>query len=287
MWDNDSVFPKIESGYTFTPHKDDVFCNNFNIQTYNQDGKDSAILKIRYYDPPKLIFQHLSIKEKAKNIQVNRMRIGFIIDTLPLVDICETVERGGKVEFCEGVICRENFKISAFRKVIKKLYNLKRKYKSEKNDFKQGLLKLVMKSLYGVQIRKDITESYYCKSEIWMKTEYDENVFVYRQLSNENHMVKMKEDDGIDDDCDIKNTLPAHLRAFILSNSKRIMKKYIRKIEGFHTNNIACSDTDSLYIERKHWDDLDKAKLAVEKFVKARMTFKMMVLSMYCFYHQN
>ena len=37
----------------------------------------------------------------------------------------------------------------------------------------QGLVKLNMKSLYGVQIRRDINESYCCISETWMKTEFD------------------------------------------------------------------------------------------------------------------
>ena len=33
-----------------------------------------------------------------------------------------------------------------------------------------------MNSLYGVQIRNDINESYCCKPVHWMQTEYDENV---------------------------------------------------------------------------------------------------------------
>ena len=79
----------------------------------------------------------------------------------------------------------------------------------------QGLVKLVLNSLYGAQIRRDINESYSCKSETWMKTESDENVLDYWRLSNGNCIVKMKKDDGLDDDCDIKNTLPADLGAFI------------------------------------------------------------------------
>ena len=43
----------------------------------------------------------------------------------------------------------------------------------------QGLFKLIMNSLYGVQIRKDIDQSYKCKSQHWMGTEYDENVLDY------------------------------------------------------------------------------------------------------------
>ena len=47
-------------------------------------------------------------------------------------------------------------------------------------------------------------------------------------------IVKMKKDDGLDDDCDIKNTLLAHSGGFILSNSKRIMHNFIREINGFY-----------------------------------------------------
>ena len=102
----------------------------------------------------------------------------------------------------------------------------------------QGLVKLIMNSLYGVQIRKNIDQSYKCKSQHWMETEYDDNVLDYWKLPNGNYIVKMKKDDGLDDDCDIKNTLPAVLGAFILSNSKRIMNKFIREVIGFYINSI-------------------------------------------------
>ena len=49
-----------------------------------------------------------------------------------------------------------------------------------------------MNCLYGAQIRKDITESTYCKSETYMKTEYDENVLDYWKLSNGIYIMKMK-----------------------------------------------------------------------------------------------
>ena len=101
----------------------------------------------------------------------------------------------------------------------------------------QGLVNLIMNSLYGVQIRRDIKESYYCKSENWMKTEFDENVLDYWKLPNRKYIVKMNKDDGLDD-CDIKNTLPAVLGAFILSRSRRNMNKFIREINGFYKSNI-------------------------------------------------
>ena len=38
------------------------------------------------------------------------------------------------------------------------------------------------------------------------------------------------------------------------------MKYFIRKVDGFCTNNIYYSDTDSVFIE-KYWDVLDRAAL--------------------------
>ena len=83
-----------------------------------------------------------------------------------------------------------------------------------------------------------------------MKTEFDENVLDYWKLPNGNYIVKIKKGDGLEDDCDNKNTLRAVLGAFILSNSKRIMNNFLREINGFYINSIYYGDTDSLYIEK-------------------------------------
>ena len=133
MWDKNSVYPKIETGFAFKPNMNDVYVEAFNNQSFNEDGDESAILTIKYYNPPDLKFQHLPIKEKVKKLEVNRMRNGYIIDTLTSVDIQEIVKIGGEViEIYEGVIYRESFKISPFRKVIEKLFALRKKYKNEK-----------------------------------------------------------------------------------------------------------------------------------------------------------
>ena len=275
MWDEKSVYPKIETGFAFKQHMNDIYVEAFNNQTFNEDGDDSAILTKNYYNPPDLIFQHLPVKGKVKKIEVNRKRNCYIIDILTSVDIQEIVKIGGKVvEIYAGVIYRENFKISPFRKVIEKLFALRKKYKDEKNDLMQKLIKLIMNSLYGVQIRRDINESYYCKSETWMKTEIDENVLDYWKLPNGKYIVKMKKDDGLDEDCDNKNTLPAVLGAFILSNIKRIMNLFIREINGFYNNSIYYTDCDSLYIEKKYWDVLDKANLVGENLCQGKNDYK-------------
>ena len=198
MWDEKSIYPRIETGYAFTRDMNDELVEKFNNQTFTQG---SAILKIKYYNPKNLIVQHLPVKEKEKKIEINRMRNGYIIDTLTSVDIQEIVKIGGKViEIYEGVIYRENFKINPFRNVIDILFKLRQKYKDENNDVMQLLVKLIMNSLHGENIRKDIEERFTCKPEMWMQTEYDERVKDYWKISKINYIVKMIDDKGLEDD---------------------------------------------------------------------------------------
>ena len=178
------------------------------------------------------------------------------------------------IESYEAVIYRENFKISPFRKVIEQLFTLGQKYKDEHNDLMQKLVILIINSLYGVQIRRDIDQSYKCKSQHWMETEYDENVLDYWKLPNGNYIVKFKKNDGLEGDNDVKKTLPSHLGAFILSNSKRIMNNFIREINGFYNNSIYYGDTDSLHIEKKFWDVLDKANLVGKNLCQGKNDYK-------------
>ena len=174
MRDKNSIYPKIETGYAFEQHMNNELVEKFNNQIFTQG---SAILKIKYYNPKNLIVQHLPVKEKVKKIEVNRMRIGYITQVLTSVDIQEIIKIGGRViEIYGGVIYEENFKINPFEKVITKLFALRQKYKEENNDVMQLLVKLIMSALYGEFLRNDITESYQCKSEMWMQTEYDERV---------------------------------------------------------------------------------------------------------------
>ena len=124
VWDKKSVYPKIETGYAFKHHMNDVFVNSFNNETFNQDVNDSVILKRKKnYNPPNPVFEHLPKKEKVKNIELIRMRKGFIIGTLTSVDFCEPVKMGEKViEIYERVLHREILKISPFRKIIGKIF---------------------------------------------------------------------------------------------------------------------------------------------------------------------
>ena len=164
MWDEKSIYPRIETGYAYTKDMNDELVVKFNTGNFNQGA---AILKTKYYNPKNLVVQHLPVKERVKKIEINRMRNGFIIATLKSVDIQEIVKIGGKViEIYEGVIYRENFEVSPFRKVIDKIFASRQKYKDENNNVMQLLVKLLMNSLSGENIQKDLEQNFACKSEI-------------------------------------------------------------------------------------------------------------------------
>ena len=38
MWDKNSVYPKIETGVAFKRDTKDIYVEDFNIQSFNQDG---------------------------------------------------------------------------------------------------------------------------------------------------------------------------------------------------------------------------------------------------------
>ena len=110
VWVKNSVYPKLETGFAFKSHMKELYVDAFKNQTSNQHGIESVILGIKYYNPPNLIFQHLPVKEKLENIKVNRMRNGYIIDTLTSVVIGEISKtRGEVIETYKGVIYGENF----------------------------------------------------------------------------------------------------------------------------------------------------------------------------------
>ena len=251
---------------------DNELVEKFLNQTFTQG---SAILKIKYYNPKNLIVQHLPVKEKEKKIEINCMRNGYITQVLTSVDIQEIVKVGGRViEIYEGVIYTENFIINPFEKVITKLFALRQKYKEENNDNMQLLNKLIKNSSYGEFLRKDITESYQFKSETWMMSEYDERVLEYHEINYGNYIVKMEDDEVLLDETKKVNTLPLQLVVFILSNSKRIMNNFINAVGGFFTNDVYYTDCDSLYIENKHWDKLDKGGLFGKNLLQGKNDYK-------------
>ena len=131
-------------------------------------------------------------------------------------------------------------------------------FKSQGKDLLQNLAKKIGLSVYGGNIRKDINEEYKCVTENWMKENFDDRVKEWFPLKNGNFIVKLEDDEGVDDYDKAKsvNTMPSHFGSNILSHSKRLMNDVIKQIDGFYNNSIYYTDTDSLYIHKKYWSNL-------------------------------
>ena len=78
------------------------------------------------------------------------------------------------IENFEGVIYREISLFSPVGNVIDILFALRQKYKDENNEVMQLKVKLLLNSVHGEQIRRDIEKNLACKSEYSMFSEYDE-----------------------------------------------------------------------------------------------------------------
>ena len=56
----------------------------------------------------------------------------------------------------------------------------------------------------------------------------------------------MNDDKESKDEIKKINTMPLHLGAFVLSNSKRSMNTFLHAIIGFYTNYVCYTETDSV-----------------------------------------
>ena len=264
--DKNSTWPKIETAYPLKKHMNDAICYLFNSGKWNQLNR-SAFLTIKYHNPENLIFQHLPIKEKIKNPyknnrfeEINRMRNGIIIDTLTSVDIVEIIKCGGVIlEVFEGFFCH-NLEFNPYTEFVTDMFQKRDLFKSQGKDLLQNLAKKIGLSVYGGNIRKDINEEYKCVTENWMRENFDDRVKEWFPLKNGNFIVKLEDDDGVDDydKAKSKNTMPSHFGSFILSHSKRLMNDVFREIDAFYNNIIYYTDTDSGYIHKKYWKKLDE-----------------------------
>ena len=90
-------------------------------------------------------------------------------------------------------------------------------------------------SVYGGNIRKGINEDYKCVTENWMKENFDDRVKEWFPLRNNKFIVKLEDDEGVDnfDRAKLVNTMTSHFGSSILSHSKRLMNDVFREINGF------------------------------------------------------
>ena len=65
MWDESSIYPRIETGYAFTKDLNHKLVKKFVDANFIQGG---TVLEIKHYIPKKLFVQHIRIEGKGKKL---------------------------------------------------------------------------------------------------------------------------------------------------------------------------------------------------------------------------
>ena len=140
-----------------------------------------------------------------------------------------------------GVMFNEGYN-DKIGKVIKKLYDLRTKYKKEKNPV-QLLYKLMLNTAYGKTIQKPkdsriLWRSNHQTSEKNLIRTFGESI-QYISTSKNSNMIKAKIRIGI-----LKHWAMPHCGSLVLSQSKKIMNKFLVEFEDYSY----YTDTDSIFI---------------------------------------
>jgi hypothetical protein len=287
MWDKESEFPNITSARAFKLEEEQQTLDSFNSQRFRPR---TGFFRIKYHYPLDNFLQHLPVKESIKRsgiskvYEVSRFRNGFAEATMTSVDIQEIVRTGGTIlKIYEGIVYERNLSESPFRSFIDKMFKMRQTY--PKGTVGNDLIKLLMNSLYGKTVQRDIELITYIWSECTLKQNYDDLLMDYSKIQGDKYIVtRKKETKAIDvSKEDLKEgvlqsskktkkskDVPLHLGSFILSHSKRIMNNFILVIDGFKHPNVYYCDTDSLYISKKFFDLLKEKQLVGNDLCKGK-----------------
>ena len=157
----------------------DSICSLVNSGRWNELNR-SSFLTVKHYNPEKLVFQHLPLKQKIKNPYKNnrleeiiRMRNGIIVDTLTSVETVETVKCGGVAsEVFEGFFC-QNLGYNPYTEFVTDMFEKRDLFESQGNDLLQNVAKKIGLSVYCGNIRKIINEENKCFNDNWMTENFD------------------------------------------------------------------------------------------------------------------
>ena len=288
--DKDSEYPDVTSARAFKQEDEQEFLILFNSQQFRPR---TAILTVLYEYPNNLFFQPMPVKDKIyatisdmdecgnvseikKKEDLIRFKNGEIHDTLSSVDVQEIVKVGGIIiKIYEGIVYEKNLEVNPYKEFVTKLFVLRKKYKKEKNKVGDELVKLLLNSLYGKMIQKDMNVKAYIWNVNTFNSKCNPDVLKkFEQINEEQYYVEMKKEitDVFDQlPTDKKTKLsPSQLGVFILSHSKRLMNNFIHSIDGFRKPLIYYTDTDSIYISSELFDKLDQDSFVGDELGKGK-----------------
>ena len=101
-------------------------------------------------------------------------------------------------EVFEGFFC-PNLEYNPYAEIVTDMFQKRDLIKSQGKDLLQNLAKKIGLTVYDGNIRKDINEEYKCVTETWMRENFDDRVKERFPLKNGYLLVKLEDDEGVDD----------------------------------------------------------------------------------------
>ena len=139
-----------------------------------------------------------------------------------------------------------------YTEFVTEMFKKRDLFRSKEKYLLQNIAKKIELSVDGVNIRKDINEGHKCATENWMRENFDDWVKEWFTLKNGNLIVKLEDDEGVDDYDKAKsiNIMPSQSGSYILSHSKRLMNEVINQISGFYNKSKYYGVIDSMYLHK-------------------------------------
>ena len=151
------------------------------------------------------------------------------------MDIDESFGSGGYIVKILEELIYDISEFNPFKIFIVDMTDKRKKFTEKNKTVLQTLTKKVSNLVYRGCIRKNIEGFFKCATQSWIKNEYDESFIEWFLLKNGNIMVKINDEEGIDDEGLSKkvNSQPCHLNCFILSHQKRLINDVVLALDGF------------------------------------------------------
>lgn len=115
--------------------------------------------------------------------------------------------------------------------------------RSEGKDVIADLCKLMLNSIYGKTVTRDIEDTYVVTTiKEFIKKGDDEHIKDFDILGNGQILMRTT-------DIKSQSFFPSQFGSYILSHSRKAMNEYIHAIDGFNQFKVWYTDTDSIYID--------------------------------------
>lgn len=175
------------------------------------------------------------------------------------MDIIEGKRFGLKFsEVSKGIVFDKFIENTQMARLNKSLFEMRAAVRKE-NPTLGNACKLVLNSLYGKTISKEIEEEFVITTQQQFEEKFfDYKVRDYWYLPNGQCVFKKESDD-------FYGLFPQQLGIQILSQSKKIMNDVALDLRADKENVIHYTDTDSYYLEMKHLDRLKDSKSVLGK----------------------